>query len=136
MKKVEMTLNTELLLMAITIVLILIMILLARTIFVSKKSVPVSDDEAMPLWKEVIYYKYYMDEIYEAIIVKPLNRISGLWYHYIERSGIDAMVNGIGTSIVNWSQFLRLTQTGSLGFYVGAMVVSIVVLIILMFVKI
>ncbi len=57
-------------------------------------------------------------------------------YHYSERSGIDAMVNGIGTSIVNWSQLLRLTQTGGLGFYVMAMVVSIVVLIILMFIKI
>lgn len=136
MEKVEITLNTELLLMAITIVLILVIIVVARTIFISKKSIPKNDDEAMPLLKEVIYYKYYMDEIYEAIIVKPINRISGLLYHYIERSGIDSAVNGIGTSIVNWSQLLRLTQTGSLGFYVGAMVVSIVVLIILMFVKI
>jgi NADH-quinone oxidoreductase subunit L len=132
----ELSLPIEVLLMAVTIVLILIMILLARTIFISKKSIPASDDEAMPLWKEVIYYKYYIDEIYQAIIVKPLNRISGLLYHYIERSGIDAMVNGIGTSVVNWSQLLRLTQTGSLGFYVGAMVISIVILIILMFVKI
>ncbi len=136
MEATEMTLNTELILMAVTIILILVMIVLARTIFLSNKSVPNSDDEAMPLWKEVIYYKYYIDEIYEAVIVKPLNRISGLLYHYIERSGIDAMVNGIGTSVVNWSQLLRLTQTGGLGFYVGAMVVSIIVLIILMFVKI
>ncbi len=136
METVEMTLQTEMILMAITIVLIVAVILLARSIFVSGKSVPNSDDEAMPLWKEVIYYKYYIDEIYEAIVVKPLNRISGLMYHYIERSGIDAMVNGIGTSIVNWSQLLRLTQTGGLGFYVMAMVVSIVVLIILMFIKI
>lgn len=136
MEATEMTLNTELILMAVTIILILVMIVLARTIFLSNKSVPNSDDEAMPLWKEVIYYKYYIDEIYAAVIVKPLNRISGLLYHYIERSGIDAMVNGIGTSVVNWSQLLRLTQTGGLGFYVGAMVVSIIVLIILMFVKI
>ncbi len=135
-EKIEMTLNTELLLMAITIILILMMIVAARITFVTKKSIPKNDEEAMPLLKEVIYYKYYMDEIYEAIIVKPLNRISGLLYHYVERLGIDAMVNGIGTSIVNWSQLFRLTQTGGLGFYVMAMVVSIIVLIILMFVKI
>jgi len=130
---VEISLNTELLLMIITIVLILVMILLARTFYVAKNEVPKPDDEAMPLWKEVIYHKYYVDEIYEAIIVKPLNRISALLYQFIERSGIDALVNGIGTSVVNWSQLLRLTQTGGLGFYVIAMVVSIIVLTLLMF---
>jgi NADH-quinone oxidoreductase subunit L len=133
--KIEMTLTTELILMAITIILILAVILIARTMFVSKNKVPESDEAAMPLWKEVIYYKYYIDEIYEAVVVKPLNRISGLLYHYIEKSGIDAMVNGIGTSVVNWSQLLRLSQTGGLGFYVMAMVISILVLIILMFVR-
>ena len=45
------------------------------------------------------------------------------------------MVNGIGTSVVNWSQLLRLSQTGGLGFYVMAMVISILVLIVLMFVR-
>jgi NADH-quinone oxidoreductase subunit L len=133
--KIEMTLTTELILMAVTIILILTVILIARTLFVSKNKVPESDEAAMPLWKEVIYYKYYIDEIYEAVVVKPLNRISGLLYHYIEKSGIDAIVNGIGTSVVNWSQLLRLTQTGGLGFYVMAMVISILVLIILMFVR-
>lgn len=132
----EISLNMELVLMTVTVLLILIMIVLARYIFVSKKSVPAADDQGMPLWKEIIYYKYYIDEIYEAVIVKPLNRIAGLLYHYIERSGIDAMVNGIGTSVVNWSQMLRLTQTGGLGFYVIAMVISMVCLFILMFIKI
>lgn len=89
----------------------------------------------MSLWKEIVYYKFYIDELYEAIIVKPLNRISALIYQYIERSGIDAAVNGIGTSVVNWSQLLRLTQTGGLGFYVIAMVVSMIILLALMFVK-
>jgi NADH-quinone oxidoreductase subunit L len=129
----EISLNTELMLMIITIVLILLVILLARIFFVSRKEIPAPDDEAMPLWKEIIYHKYYIDEIYEAIIVKPLNRISALLYQFIERSGIDAIVNGIGTSVVNWSQLLRLTQTGGLGFYVIAMVISIIVLTLLMF---
>jgi len=132
----EISLNTELLLMVVTIVLIFIMILLARLFYVSKNEIPKSDDEAMPLWKEIIYHKYYIDEIYEAIIVKPLNRISALIYQFIERSGIDAIVNGIGTSVVNWGQMLRLSQTGGLGFYVIAMVVSIIVLTVLMFLNI
>ena len=129
----EISLNTELILMSVTVILILIVVFAARTFFVSKNNIPKSDDEAMSLWKEVVYHKYYIDEIYEAVIVKPTGRIAALLYQFIEKSGIDAMVNGIGSSVVNWSQFLRLTQTGGLGFYVIAMVVSIIVLIGLMF---
>ena len=132
----KMELNTEMLLMAATVVLILIMIFLARFFFVSKKQIPNADDAPMSLGKEIVYHKYYIDEIYEAIIVKPLNRISALMYQFIEKSGIDGLVNLIGTSIVNWSQLLRLTQTGSLGFYVIAMVISIVALILITVIKI
>ena len=131
---VEMPVQTELLLMGVTIVLILVVLLIARTLFVSKGRVPEGDDAPMPLWREVVYHKFYIDEIYEAIIVQPLNRLSALLYQVLERSGIDALVNGIGTSVVNWSQLLRLSQTGSLGFYVIAMVVSMIVLIVLMFI--
>ncbi len=132
----KMELNTEMLLMAATVVLILIMIFLARFFFVSKKQIPNADDAPMSLGKEIVYHKYYIDEIYEAIIVKPLNRVSALMYQFIEKSGIDGLVNLIGTSIVNWSQLLRLTQTGSLGFYVIAMVISIVALILITVIKI
>lgn len=135
MQTVELTLNTELILMLVTIVLILIVILLAKIIFINNKSIPANDEVSMPLWKEIAYHKFYIDEIYEAIIIKPINRISALSYSYIEQSGIDAVVNGIGTSVVKWSQLLRLTQTGGLGFYVIAMVISMVILMALMFVK-
>lgn len=135
MHTVEIALNTELMLMAVTIVLILVVVLIAYTFFITKKSVPKSDDAAMPLLKEVAYYKFYVDEIYEAIVVKPLDKAARLLYQFFERSGIDAVVNGIGTSVVNWSQLLRLTQTGGLGFYVIAMVISMVVMIVLAFIK-
>ncbi|MDB5228400.1 MAG: NADH-quinone oxidoreductase subunit 12 [Bacteroidota bacterium] len=130
---IEMSLNTELLLMTITVILILIVIFIARLLFLSRKDIPKGDDAPMPLFKEVIYHKFYVDEIYEAVIVKPLNRISAILYNIVERLGIDAAINGIGTSVVNWSQLLRLSQTGGLGFYVIAMVVSIILLMILMF---
>jgi NADH-quinone oxidoreductase subunit L len=136
MNEVHMTLNTEMLLMAVTILLILAVIVTARLLFVSRKQIPQDDDAPMPLMKEIIYHKYYIDELYEAVIVKPLDRISGLIYGFVERSGIDAMVNGIGTSIVNWSQLIRLTQTGGIGFYTIAMVLSMIILIALMFIKI
>lgn len=134
MEKTEMTLNTELLLMGATVLLILLVILAARMIFVRKQEVPKLDEAPMPLLKEVVYHKYYVDELYEAVIVKPLGRLADVLYTFLERSGIDAAVNGVGTSVLNWSRLLRLTQSGGLGFYVIAMVLSIVVLLIIMFI--
>jgi len=135
LQEANISLNTELILMTITIVLILSVVFVAKIIYINKKSVPEADEAAMPLFKEIAYNKFYIDEIYEAIIVNPLDKLSRFFYQYIERSGIDSIVNGIGTSVTNWSQLLRLSQTGGLGFYVIAMVVGMIVLIILAFVK-
>lgn len=134
MNSPEITLNTELGLMAMTIVLILIVIGIAWKLFIAKRQIPENDEAPLPLLKEIIYHKYYVDEIYEAIIIKPLDRISKLTYSFIERSGIDALVNGIGASVLNWSQLFRLTQTGGLGFYVITMVIGIILLFIFMFI--
>ena len=86
-----MTLNTELILMLVTIVLILMVILLAKIIFINNKSIPTNDEVSMPLWKEIAYHKFYIDEIYETIIIKPINRIHPYLIHCIEQSGIDAV---------------------------------------------
>ncbi len=133
--EVKMELNTELVLMIVTVVLILIMILLARWMFVSKKQIPEKDEEPMSIIKQVVYHKYYIDELYSALIVRPIEKLSSLVHQFIEKSGIDGLVNLVGVSLVNWSQLLRLTQTGSLGFYVIAMVMGIVVLLIITFLK-
>jgi NADH-quinone oxidoreductase subunit L len=48
----------------------------------------------------------------------------------VERILIDGLVNGSGR-IVTWgSKTLRLVQTGNTGFYIFAMVISIIVIIV------
>ncbi len=134
MDTLEMSFNTEMVLMAVTVMLIALVIIIASILFVSKKQIPAEDEAPMSLIKEVIYHKYYIDELYDALIVKPMDKIAVLFYGSMERLGIDAFVNNIGTSVINWSQLLRLSQTGGLGFYVMAMVISIVLLMLMFFV--
>ncbi len=40
--------------------------------------------------------KWYVDELYDAIIVKPLRSISVFFNNVIEKTGIDGLVNGVG----------------------------------------
>jgi NADH-quinone oxidoreductase subunit L len=45
--------------------------------------------------------KWYVDELYNNAIVKPLNGLGAFANSFIERSGIDALVNGVG-KLVNY----------------------------------
>lgn len=77
---------------------------------------------------KVLENKWYLDEFYDAIIVKPIAAISGLLDRFAERQGIDGIVNGVGKTVRWGGDKLRLLQTGQVGFYIFIMVLGIVVL--------
>jgi NADH-quinone oxidoreductase subunit L len=76
-----------------------------------------------------VYNKYFIDEIYHAIIVRPLYALSHAFDIFIEKLGIDRIVNGFGEFVQEGSKTLRLLQNGSIGFYIFAMVIGILVLL-------
>jgi NADH-quinone oxidoreductase subunit L len=77
--------------------------------------------------------KWYVDELYDAMIVRPLQGLSGLLDRFVEKSGIDGIVNGVGKTVRWGSDRLRLLQSGQVGFYIFIMVLGIVVLFSLSF---
>jgi NADH-quinone oxidoreductase subunit L len=80
-----------------------------------------------PLHKLLIE-KYYVDEIYDALFVKPIYHLS-LWLARVFDPGlIDGIVNGVATAVVGWARGLRRVQTGyvmnyALGILLGAVAV-------------
>ena len=72
------------------------------------------------------YNKYYIDEIYNAIITKPLNALSGFFFKVVDIAGIDGLVNGMGRGTTEASNGLRLLQSGNIGFYIFMMVAGII----------
>jgi NADH-quinone oxidoreductase subunit L len=64
---------------------------------------------------KLLYNKYYVDEIYDTLIVQPIKVIStgGLWKG-VDAGGIDLTVNGVGLGIRGSSNLLRRLQTGSM----------------------
>jgi NADH-quinone oxidoreductase subunit L len=114
--------STEWMLMGLSVTLIVIMIVWAYT--ATRK----------PAFKEntglakVLENKWYVDELYDTTIVKPMKGLSLMLDRYVERSGIDGIVNGVG-KLVNWgSGRLRLLQNGQVGTYIFAMIVGVVIL--------
>ncbi|PWT70461.1 MAG: NADH-quinone oxidoreductase subunit L, partial [Bacteroidetes bacterium] len=85
---------------------------------------------------KVLANKWYVDEIYDAIFVKPLNALARFLNSIVEKSIIDWIVNGVGRIIQYGSRQIRLLQSGQVGAYVLLMVIGIVILFIVeLFVK-
>jgi NADH-quinone oxidoreductase subunit L len=79
-------------------------------------------------FKKILADKWYIDELYDTIIVKPLNALAGFLKSVIEKSFIDGIVNGVGRFVNYSSRQLRLLQSGQVGNYILFMVLSITVL--------
>ncbi|HTH56861.1 MAG TPA: NADH-quinone oxidoreductase subunit L [Cyclobacteriaceae bacterium] len=121
--------TTEFALMGIIVVFTLVMIGLAYRRYVAKAHVPAAEGAPLTPAHKTIYNKYYVDEIYDAVIVKPLYWISKLFDIVIERSGIDRLVNLIGDSLNDWSGIFRRIQNGHLGYYIFVMVLGVILIV-------
>jgi NADH-quinone oxidoreductase subunit L len=118
-------------LMAVVIVLTLVMILVAYLLYVRRHSVPAAEQSKLNPVARLIYNKYYIDELYAAIITRPLNGLSKGMDAVLERLLIDGIVNGTGRVVTWGSKTLRLVQTGNTAFYIFAMVISVIVILVI-----
>lgn len=82
---------------------------------------------------KVLENKWYVDELYDAIIVRPLQALAGVLDRFAERMGIDGLVNGVGRSVRWGSDRVRMLQNGQVGFYIFVMVIGITLLLALGF---
>ena len=124
--------STEYVLMAISAGVALMALIVAYVLYVSRSSVPAADSADRSLPEQVIYNKYYVDELYDTIIVRPIRSMGDALYSFGEMV-IDGVVNGTAWLVSQGSGQLRRLQSGSIGFYVFAMVLSIVLIFALRF---
>ena len=77
--------------------------------------------------------KWYIDELYDAIIVKPIQKLGTFADTVFERGAIDALVNGVGRLVNYSSRQIRWLQSGQVGSYVLLMVISMVLFFVIEF---
>ncbi|HEX8426690.1 NADH-quinone oxidoreductase subunit L [Hymenobacter sp.] len=110
-------------------------IILAYVQYVSRGVRPAEDSAQRSTPENVVYHKYYVDELYNALFVRPTMWLSKGLYRYVEQGIIDPVVNGFGRITMGGGQLLRFVQTGSVETYLILMVIGIVVVLALNFVK-
>jgi NADH-quinone oxidoreductase subunit L len=118
----HMAAATEWMLMGVSVVVSLVMIGVAYSV---TKSATFKESTGVAALLE---NKWYVDELYNAIIVRPLQALSGLLERFAEKLGIDGAVNGVGKTVKWGSDKVRLLQSGQVGFYIFMMVLGIITL--------
>ena len=119
--------NTEWMLMGISVTVSVIMIIVAYAVNRKPDFIPNTG------LAKALENKWYVDELYDAIVVRPMEALSGILDKYAERMGIDGIVNGVGKTVRWGGDRLRLLQSGQVGFYIFIMVLGIVILFSLSF---
>lgn len=130
-RKSPITLNhdTEWLLMGIATAVALSTIWFAYNMFIKHKVLPVNKEEDLNGIQKLVYNKYKVDELYESVITKPLNLLSEAAHKFFDLQIVDGIVNGIGQATDWCAGLVRQLQTGKIGFYLFAMVFSIIAIL-------
>jgi NADH-quinone oxidoreductase subunit L len=80
--------------------------------------------------QRVLYNKWYVDELYERIVVRPVWALSRAFYSIVDRATIDGIIDGV---LGRGAMLLGLTagrvQTGQLNTYAFIIIVGVIVVL-------
>jgi NADH-quinone oxidoreductase subunit L len=122
--------GTEIFLLLVTLVVVGIGILLAYLFYGRESHAP----EQLASWAgggpyRMLYDKYYVDEIYDFLIVRPFTGCSRWLAQVFDPGVIDGIVNGVGTVARGFSMIWREVQTGNVQHYLAGFVAGTLALL-------
>jgi NADH-quinone oxidoreductase subunit L len=121
--------DTEYILMGVAVAVMALALYYAYKTYVVEKTLPAGEEEELKPLHQLVYKKYFVDELYENVFTKPLNFIGEGLHKVVDNQIVDGIVNGCGTVVNGVSGVIRKAQTGNIGFYVFVMVISIVLIL-------
>jgi NADH-quinone oxidoreductase subunit L len=116
-------------LMSVTFFLIVISVCFTYYLYVRKNRTPLPETIERKGLVKLVYNKFYIDEIYNRLIVRPLYKFSGLLQETIDFRIFDRVVETTGKLVMYAGDKIRLIQTGNVGFYLFAMVICIILVL-------
>jgi NADH-quinone oxidoreductase subunit L len=99
--------------------------------FTSSDRLEFAKEALAPLY-DLLFHKYYVDEIYDILIVKPTKAIGVFLEEKVEKYGIDYAVDEVGRQVRQVSALASLWQSGKVRTYALNMMAGLVA--VLMFV--
>ncbi len=79
---------------------------------------------------QLLWNKWYVDEIYDALVVRPYVAFSRFFWQVIDSELIDGAVNGLGRLVVGMASGARYVQSGLTQQYLVVMVIGAIGLLV------
>lgn len=125
----------ELGIMSLSTTIAFIGLILAFVFYLKKTHIPVRMGKSYNVFYKILYNKYYVDELYNIILVKPTMWVARkILVGFTDAKIIEGVVNGVPGLIGSFSGKLRRIQTGLAHHYgifmaAGAVVILLYVLL-------
>jgi len=122
--------SVELTLMGVSSLIALTGIGLASVFFLRRRELAQATAARLPAVYRTLLNKYYVDEVYDATVVHPIQRTSErvLW-KTVDAGMIDGIVNGAGAFVRGSAALLRLSQTGSVRVYAASIFIGVLLVV-------
>jgi len=104
-------------------------VLVATRFYVWRPEIPARMAERYSKAYRVLLNKYYVDELYDALIVEPIRRGSFWLWRKFDEPVIDGSVNGVASVVRVGSLVLRRVQTGYVMNYILSFIVGVVAIL-------
>ncbi len=124
--------SEEILVMTLSIAAGILGILISASMYLRKTDLPERMGQSFSSIYKLLWNKYYVDELYDFIIVRPTlwianNVIVGVTDGKI----IEGIVNGVPDAIGRFSQWLRRVQTGLVHQYATVMAIGAFIIVVI-----
>ena len=124
--------SNEYMLMGIALIGAIFGIVWAYSKYIKQSFVP-KEDTAITGFSKTVYNKYYVDEFYTFLIVRPINSLANFFRTTLEPA-LGKVVFSLGTATNGIGKQGKKLQNGSIGLYLFAFVIGVVVIVTYLFI--
>ncbi|MDR6371714.1 NADH-quinone oxidoreductase subunit L [Chryseobacterium bernardetii] len=123
--------NTEMILLAATVLMFFTVWFIVRNTYVSKKKMAVAE-ESYTGWEKLSAKKLYVDELYNALIVKTVEGL-GRGGKMFDKGILDRFVNFVGDGAEDSGKAMKRVQNGNVETYILIMSLAVGIILIVNF---
>ncbi|THV63323.1 MULTISPECIES: NADH-quinone oxidoreductase subunit L [Chryseobacterium] len=123
--------NTEMILLAATILMFFTVWFIVRNTYVSKKKMAVAEENYTG-WEKLSAKKLYVDELYNALIVKTVEGL-GRGGKMFDKGILDRFVNFVGDGAEDSGKAMKRVQNGNVETYILIMSLAVGIILIVNF---
>ncbi|WP_367915989.1 NADH-quinone oxidoreductase subunit L [Leadbetterella sp. DM7] len=122
---VHLSHSTEWMLMGISVAVAAVAIFFSYTVYGKGAHVPEADEKVTGI-RKLIYNKFYIDELYNTLFVRPMMRVSSWLYGALDNRVIGGLIRGVSDGVTGTGGILRKLQTGHIGTYIWFITLGVI----------